>query len=68
MFALLVAVYIIILWSEVPSLLKRRWYKELVVFTVVFLFSVYMGMVQFYHWPFYNPMDFVLARGYNYVH
>ena len=30
------------------------------VFTVFFLCALYMGMVQFYHWPMYNPWDHLL--------
>ncbi len=57
---LLVAIYILILGFELPTLIKNRWHKELVVFSVLFIISVYMGMVQFYHWPFYNPLDSLL--------
>jgi hypothetical protein len=57
---LLVAIYVIILVSELPGLIKKHWYKEILVFSILFLFSVYMGMVQFYHWPFYNPLDSLL--------
>ena len=57
---LLVAIYSLILAFELPDLIKKRWYKEIIVFSVLFLISVYMGMVQFYHWPFYNPLDTLL--------
>jgi hypothetical protein len=57
---ILVAIYILILVSELPTLIKNRWHREIAVFTVIFIISVYMGMVQFYHWPFYNPMDTLL--------
>ena len=57
---LLVAIYILILGSELPALIKNRWYREITIFTLIFLVSVYMGMVQFYHWPFYNPLDALL--------
>ncbi|MEA4924795.1 MAG: hypothetical protein VB084_05725 [Syntrophomonadaceae bacterium] len=60
MIMLLVAIYALILVSELPSLIKNRWYKEIMVFSILFLISVYMGMVQFYHWPFYNPLDTLL--------
>lgn len=60
MIFLLIAVYALILASELPGLIRNHWYKEIVVFSVFFLISVYMGMVQFYHWPFYNPLDTIL--------
>jgi len=57
---LLVAIYILMLVFELPTLIRNKWYKEIVVFSVIFIISVYMGMVQFYDWPFYNPMDALL--------
>ncbi len=57
---ILVAIYILILLLELPALINNRWYREMSVFTVIFIFSVYLGMVQFYNWPFYNPMDTLL--------
>lgn len=57
---LLAAIYILILGSELPALIKNKWYREITIFTLIFLVSVYMGMVQFYHWPFYNPLDDLL--------
>ncbi|NLN87677.1 MAG: hypothetical protein GX133_08815 [Syntrophomonadaceae bacterium] len=58
-FAFLIA-YLLILAIELPPLIRNRWYKEMAVFGVLFLCSVYMGMVQFYHWPFFNPWDHLL--------
>jgi len=57
---LLAAIYVLILVFELPALIKKHWYKEIAVFSVLFIFGVYMGMVQFYHWPFYNPLDTLL--------
>lgn len=57
---LLVFIYILMLVFEMPALIKNRWYKEIAVFSVLFLISVYMGMVQFYDWPFYNPLNTLL--------
>jgi hypothetical protein len=53
LFAVLV-IFVILL--EVPSLLREKSYKELVVFSVFLLLGVYLGMVQLYDWPFYNPI------------
>lgn len=60
MISALAVIYILILVFELPALIKNRWYKEIIVFTLFFLISVYLGMVQFYHWPFYNPLDMLL--------
>jgi len=57
---LLVVIYILMLVFEMPTLIKNRWYKEIAVFSVIFIISVYMGMVQFYNWPFYNLMKELL--------
>jgi hypothetical protein len=60
MITYLIIIYILILWSELPELWRLRWYKELAVFSVIFLLGFYMGMVQFYHWPFYDPFAAIL--------
>lgn len=57
---LLVAIYLMMVVFELPALIKNRWYKEIAVFSVLFIISVYMGMVQFYDWPFYNPIRTLL--------
>lgn len=62
MFLALLIIYLLILIIELPSLIRNRWYKEMAVFTVLFLLGLYMGMVQFYHWPFYNPWDYILPQ------
>ncbi len=62
MFLALLAVYLLILGVELPALIKNRWYKETVIFALLFLFSFYLGMVQFYNWPFYNPWDHLLPK------
>ncbi|MEQ8201863.1 MAG: hypothetical protein ABRQ24_10640 [Syntrophomonadaceae bacterium] len=62
MFLALLMVYLLILFIELPPLISNRWYKEMVVFGVLFLCSFYMGMVQFYHWPFFNPWDYLLPK------
>lgn len=61
MISILISIYIIILLLELPTLIKKRWYKEIAVFSVIFLLGVYLGMVQFYHWPFYNPMKVLIS-------
>ena len=60
MFWILIAIYGLIMISELPALIKNHWHKEIVVFSVFFIISIYMGMVQFYRWPFYNPLDSLL--------
>jgi len=59
---ILVAIYILMLVLELPALINNRWYKEIAVFAVIFIFSVYLGMVQFYNWPFYNVINTILPR------
>ena len=59
---ILVAIYILMLVLELPALINNRWYKEIAVFGVIFIFSVYLGMVQFYNWPFYNVINTILPR------
>jgi len=53
---LFIALLIIIILLDVPRLLRERSYKELTVFTAFLLMGFYLGMVQLYHWPFYNPI------------
>lgn len=60
MVGLLAAIYLLILLLELPDLIRNRWYKEITVFAVLFGISVYLGMVQFFDWPFYNVMDALL--------
>lgn len=57
---LFIGLYIIILLLELPALIKKRWYKEIVVLGVLFFISIYMGMVQLYQWPIYNPFKAIL--------
>jgi hypothetical protein len=56
----MVVIYILILVFEVPALIKNHWYREIVVFSAFFIFGLYLVMVQFYYWPFYNPMQVLL--------
>jgi len=62
---LLVAIYILMLVFELPAMIRNRSYKEITVFSVFFIISVYLGMVQFYNWPFYNPLDTLLPLAEN---
>lgn len=62
MLFILIAIYMLMLAIELPALIKNRWYREMAVFGVLFLCGLYMGMVQFFHWPFFNPWDYLLPR------
>lgn len=56
---LLLGIYVIILFLEVPGLLKKQMYKELVVFAVFFILGVYATLANFYNWPLFT-LDFFI--------
>lgn len=53
----LIAIYLLILLIEIPSLVKRHLYKELMVFGAFFLTGVYMSLAFFYQWPLAGPIE-----------
>ncbi len=57
MLALLIAIWLIIIMIELPSLIKKSLYREVLLFTVLFAAGVYMSLAQFYDWPLYNPLE-----------
>ncbi|HRX20239.1 MAG TPA: hypothetical protein P5273_00855 [Syntrophomonadaceae bacterium] len=56
MLALLITIWLIIIILELPLLIKKSLYREVLLFTVLFAAGVYMSLAQFYDWPFYNPL------------
>ncbi len=54
---ILIAIYIVILLIEVPGLLKKRLYPELMVFMALFLIGLYMGLAYSFQWPLGAPFE-----------
>lgn len=50
-------IYLLIIIVEVPGLLRKRQYKELTAFMVVFLIGLYMGLAFFLQWPLIAPFE-----------
>ncbi len=57
MFWILIVIYLLILLIEVPGLLKKQLYKELMIFMGFFIIGLYMGVAFFYHWPLLAPFE-----------
>lgn len=58
MIGILIAIYGLIIFLEVPALVANHWYKDLSIFIVLFIIGVYMSLAQFYSWPLGNPFQF----------
>lgn len=58
---LTIITYIIILWIELPRLIKNQWYKEMAVFGILFVIAVFLSMAQLYHWPIFNPFEAIIS-------
>ncbi len=56
MIFLLIAIFIIIILIDVPPLVKKKMYKELAAFTVLFLIGAVYSLGQFYGWALPNPV------------
>jgi predicted membrane channel-forming protein YqfA (hemolysin III family) len=41
---------------DIPSLTRQGLYKDIAVYSLFMLTAIYLAMVQFYHWPFINPL------------
>lgn len=59
---LLIFLYILIIGLEVPTLLRNKMYRELVVFTVVFALGIYLSLAQYYDWYLPNPFQSWISR------
>lgn len=47
---------------DVPSMRRQKLNKDLAVYTIFMLTAIYLAMVQFYHWPFFNPLLMAAMR------
>jgi hypothetical protein len=54
-FGFFILVLLIVL-LDAPKLVIERNYKELLVYSFFLLIGLYLGMVQLFDWPFYNPI------------
>lgn len=52
---MLITAALVMIYIEIPRLYKEKKYKEIGVFFVLLFMGLYLGMVQLYDWPFYNP-------------
>ncbi|MGI5881181.1 MAG: hypothetical protein ACOX6L_11500 [Syntrophomonadaceae bacterium] len=57
MSGIIIAIYILIIIIEVPDLIKRQLYKELAVFTFLFVIGLYAGLAYYYNWPLTSIFD-----------
>lgn len=57
MFFILLLIFILILAIELPELVRKRLYKEILVFMGFYVFGVYLSVAFFYNWPLYNPFE-----------
>ncbi|MGI5922137.1 MAG: hypothetical protein ACOX6I_10420 [Syntrophomonadaceae bacterium] len=55
--ALLIVIFAIILRLDLPALITNRWYKEIIVYGILFLAAVYMGLAQIYQLPIFRPFQ-----------
>lgn len=51
MIVILFAIYFLIIVIEVPGLIKRQLYKELMVFSFLYILGLYAGLAYIYDWP-----------------
>ncbi|MGI6434049.1 MAG: hypothetical protein ACOX0F_01585 [Syntrophomonadaceae bacterium] len=54
--ALFFMLVIVLLALDLPSLWRQGFNKDLVIYALFWLAALYLAMVQFYHWPFFNPL------------
>ncbi len=60
--ALFFMMVVFLLALDVPGLLRQGLKKDLVIYALFMLLAIYLSMVQFYHWPFFNPFLELAAR------
>lgn len=52
---LLIALYLSIIFIEVPGLLREKMYRELGFFSAALALGIYLSLSQFYGQPPFNP-------------
>jgi hypothetical protein len=53
---LLILALSVILLIELPGLIKNQLYREIWVFSFLFLIGTYLACAQLYQWPLPNPL------------
>lgn len=54
-----VAFFIVVIWLEVPALIKKKKIKELWLFSLMLLAGISLTIAKVAHLPIPNPLDFV---------
>lgn len=54
--ALFFILVIALLAFDLPFLWHKGINNDLIVYALFWLTALYLAMVQFYHWPFFNPL------------
>lgn len=57
MILILIAIFILILFMELPELIRKKLYKEVAVFMGFYVIGIYLSIAFFYNWPLYNPFE-----------
>jgi len=57
----LIVIYLLIIFIEVPSLLKKNLYAELKAFSILFIIGLYMGLAYSYQWPLTAPFKVLIT-------
>lgn len=57
----ILAVAVIVILIEVPSLLKRKLRKELWVFSILLILGTGLSIAQGLHWNIPNPLDLMIV-------
>ena len=53
---LAILAFTVVVLIELPGLIKNRLYREIWVFSFLFLIGVYLTFAQLYQWPLPNPL------------
>ncbi len=57
MLALLMAIFLLILWAELPALVRKGLYLEIAVFMGFYLCGVLLALISFYNIALFNPFE-----------
>lgn len=61
MVGLILSINTLILYMEVPALIKKRQYKDLSVFMVLFGVGLYISLAFNYGWPLKEPFNALIS-------